>query len=109
MDYFSLGRSSDWFVVRCYVVLWNLGVLVCYFMVSRFKPLILLVTSHIGTISNSAFTIYGPRGLPLLTQLRVGLSNLHLHKFRHNFKDLISSMCPVNDGPEDTEHYLLLC
>ena len=50
-----------------------------------------------------------PRGLALLTQLRLGLSNLNLHKFRHNFRDVSSPMCPVNDGPEDTEHYLLLC
>ena len=65
--------------------------------------------SLIRPISNSVFSIYDPRGLALLTQLRVGLSNLNLHMFRHNFRDVISPMCPVNDGPEDTEHYLLLC
>ena len=65
--------------------------------------------SLIRPISNSVFRIYDPRGLALLTQLRAGLSSLNLHKFRHNFSDAISPMCPVNDGPEDTEHYLLLC
>ena len=48
-------------------------------------------------------------GLSRLTQLRVGLSKLNFHKFRHNFKDIINPICPTNDGVEDTEHFLLLC
>ena len=35
------------------------------------------------------FSVYDPEGLAILTQLRVGLSALNLHKFRHNFKDTI--------------------
>ena len=41
--------------------------------------------------------------------LRMGLCKLNFHKFKHNFKDTINPMCPVNDGIEDTEHFLLLC
>ena len=41
--------------------------------------------------------------------MRVGLSKLNFHKFRHNFKDTINPMCPINDGIEDTEHFLLRC
>ena len=33
---------------------------------------------------------------------------MNLHKFRHNFRDVISPMCSVNDGPEDTEQHQLL-
>ena len=44
-----------------------------------------------------------------LSQLRVGLSKLNFHKFKHNFRDRINPMCPSNDGIEDTEHCLLLC
>ena len=47
--------------------------------------------------------------LPYLTQLRVGLSKLNFHKFKHNFRDTINPMCPTSDGIEDTEHFLLLC
>ena len=47
--------------------------------------------------------------LAILTQLRVGLSKLKFHKFRHNFRDTVNPLCPVNDGVEDTEHFLLLC
>ncbi len=74
--------------------------------ISIFKNRLL---SLIRPPSNPVFGIYDPRGLSLLTQLRVGLSKLNFHKFRHNFSDTINPMCPINDGPEDTEHYLLLC
>ena len=50
-----------------------------------------------------------PIGLSLLTQLRVGLSKLNFHKFKHNFRDTINTIYPTNDGVEDTEHFLLLC
>ena len=59
--------------------------------------------------AKSVFRIHDPMGLSHLTQLRVGLSKLNFHKFRHNFKDTVNPMCPMNDGLEDTEHFLLLC
>ena len=43
------------------------------------------------------------------SKLRVGLSKLNFHKFKHNFRDTINPMCPTSDGIEDTEHFLLLC
>ena len=59
--------------------------------------------------AKSVFGIHDPIGLPYLTQLRVGLSKLNCHKFKHNFRDTINPMCPTSDGIEDTEHFLLLC
>ena len=59
--------------------------------------------------AKSVFGIHDPIGLSYLTQLRVGLSKLCFHKFKHNFKDSINPMCPTNDGIETTEHFLLLC
>ena len=55
------------------------------------------------------YGIYDPKGLSFLTQLRVGLSKLNYHKFKHNFRDATNPICPTNDGIEDTEHVLLLC
>ena len=55
------------------------------------------------------FGIHDPKGLATLTQLRVGLSALNFHKLRHNFNDTLNPMCPINDGVEDTEHFLLHC
>ena len=43
-----------------------------------------------------------------LTQLRVGLSKLNFHKFKHNFRDASNPMCPTNDGIDDAEPFLLL-
>ena len=57
----------------------------------------------------SVYSIYDPIGLAILTQLRVVLSKLNSHKFRHNFRETINPLCPSNDGIEDTGHYLLLC
>ena len=59
--------------------------------------------------AKSVFGIHDPKGLSYLTQLRVGLSELNFHKFKHNFRDTINPMCPTSDGIEDMEHYLLLC
>ena len=59
--------------------------------------------------ARSIFGVYDSRGLSYLTQLRVGLSKLNFHKFRHNFRDTINPMCPTGDGIEDTEKVLLRC
>ena len=55
--------------------------------------------------AKSVFGIYDPIGLSLLTQLRVGLSKLEFHKFKHNFMDTINPMCPTSDGVEDKEQF----
>ena len=55
------------------------------------------------------YRIHDPKGLSILTQLRVGLSKLNFHKFKHNFRDTLNPLCPTNDGVENTEHYFLLC
>ncbi len=65
--------------------------------------------SLIRPSSKPAFCIYDPIGLTYLSQIRVGLSKLNYHKFKHNFRDTVNPLCPTNDGVEDTEHYLLLC
>ena len=59
--------------------------------------------------AKSVFGIHDPKGLSYLTQLRIGLSKLNFHKFKHNFRDTVNPMCPTSDGIEDTEHFLLLC
>ena len=59
--------------------------------------------------AKSVFGIQNPRGLSILPQLRVGLSRLNFHKFKHNFNDTTSPLCPINYGVEDREHSFLLC
>ena len=65
--------------------------------------------SKIHPSAKSAFGIHDPIGLNYLLQIKVGLSKLNFHKFKHNFRDTVNPMCPTNDGIEDTEHFLLLC
>ena len=65
--------------------------------------------SKIRPSAKSVFGIHDPIGLSYLLQIRVGLSKLNFHKFKHNFRDTVNPMCPTNDGIEDTEHFLLLC
>ena len=74
--------------------------------VALFKKKLL---SIIRSPAKSVFGIHDPKGLSHLTQLRVGLSKLNFHKFRHNFGDAAHPMCPTSDGIEDAEHFLLLC
>ena len=57
--------------------------------------------------AKSVYGIHDPKGLSYLTQLRVGLSKLNFHKFKHNFRDTINPMCQTSI--EDMEHFLLLC
>ena len=59
--------------------------------------------------AKSVFGIHDPVGLSYLTQIRVGLSKLNFHKFKHNFRDTVNPMCPTNDGIVDVGHFLLLC
>ncbi len=79
----------------------------------RLAPTIAIFKKRLLSIirppAKSVFGIHDPVGLSYLTQLRVGLSKLNFHKFKHNFRDTINPMCPTNDGIENTEHFLLLC
>ena len=50
-----------------------------------------------------------PKDLSILTRLRVELSKLNFHKFKRNLSDTLNPSCQINDGTEDTEHFLLLC
>ena len=58
---------------------------------------------------NSTYSINDSKGLTLLTRLRLGLSHLGDHKFRHNFQDCVSPMCSCGQDIETTTHFLLHC
>ena len=58
---------------------------------------------------HSVYNIFDPIGLKLLTRLCINLSHLKEHKFNHNFKDTINSLCSCNVENESTERYLLRC
>ena len=57
----------------------------------------------------SIFGIHNREGIRKIFQLRVGLSPLRSHKFRHNFKDTPIDTCSCGLEAEDTKHFLFSC
>ena len=56
---------------------------------------------------HSIYKVVDLKGVQLLTRLRVKFSDLHEHRFRHNF--FVTPVCMCNKDDETTEHYLLRC
>ena len=69
----------------------------------------LSLLKFVRPVANSVFEINNPYGLKLLTRLRLGLSHLRYHKFRHNFQDCINPICACGLEIETTTHFLLHC
>ena len=90
------------------VALWNI-------FIKHFDdvPSFDILKKHINTFfrpkNNTIFGIHDPSGLRYLFQLRLSLSPLRSHKFRHNFADTPSEICRCNQGIEDTNHFLFSC
>ena len=49
------------------------------------------------------------KGIKLLTRLRLGLSHLREHKFKHNFQDCLNPLCLCGNEMEKSTHHLLHC
>ena len=60
-------------------------------------------------IQNSMFKIHDPLGIKLLTRLRVGLSHINEHWFRHNFQDCLNPLCSCSLEVESNIHFFLHC
>ena len=65
--------------------------------------------SLVSRVKGKIFDIHDPSGVRRLTQLRVGLSLLREHRFRHNFLYTTDPMCLANDAIETATHFMLLC
>ena len=74
--------------------------------ISSFKNKLLAV---IRPVQRSVFNIFDPKGLKILTRLRVGFSHLNEHRFRHNIENCINPLCSCSLETEDNLHYLLHC
>ena len=59
--------------------------------------------------ANSFFDINNPYGLKLLTRLRLSLSHLRYHKFRHKFQDCVNPRYACGLEIETTTHFPLHC
>ena len=74
--------------------------------ISIFKSNIL---KFIRPKSNNVYFFHKPRGIKLLTRLRLGLSYLREHKFKHNFQDYLNPLRLCGNEIENSTHYLLHC
>ena len=61
----------------------------------------------IRSFAKYAFDIHNPLGNKLLTRLRLGLSHLHDHKFRHCFQDTLNPLCECGKDVKSTLHFFL--
>ena len=55
------------------------------------------------------YKIHNPIGLKFLNRLRLGLSHLNEHKFKHDFQDCINPLCSCSLGIESLSHFFLHC
>ena len=67
------------------------------------------VLKFIRPSKNSIFLCNNPKGIQLLTRLRLGSSHLRDHKFKHNFQDTVNPICNCGEDIETSCHYLLQC
>ena len=57
----------------------------------------------------SIFDIHNLLGIKLLARLRLGLSHLHEHKFKHCFQDTLNPLCECDKHIESTMHFFSHC
>ena len=65
--------------------------------------------SFIRHETNNIPNVHNAKGVKPLTRLRVGVSHLKEHKFRHNFEDTINPLCSCGNFVESTAHFFLHC
>ena len=65
--------------------------------------------NFIGPCANSIFNIHNPNKIKLLIRLRLGLSHLCDHKFRHCFQDNLNPLCDCGNNTETITHFFLHC
>ena len=63
------------------------------------------ILSFIRPQPNKVSKSHNPQVLKLLTRLRLGLSHLRCHKFKHNFLDTINPLCSCGSDIETTSFF----
>ena len=58
---------------------------------------------------SSVFNCHNLTGVKLLTRLRLGLSHLPGHKFKHGFQDTLNPICSCGNDIKISAHFLLHC
>ena len=53
------------------------------------------ILKFIRRSSNKIFQCHNPKGIKLVTKLRLGLSHLREHKFKRNFQDTLNTVATI--------------
>ena len=67
------------------------------------------ILQFIQPTPNRTFNCHNPIGINVITRLRLGLSHLRDHKFKHNFLDCLNRIWCCSKDIETTVHYHLHC
>ena len=67
------------------------------------------ILKFIKPSANSLFNCHNPKGIKFITRLRLGLSHLREHKFKHSFQDSLNPFCSCGLDIESTAYFFLHC
>ena len=67
------------------------------------------ILKSIRSSQSRVYNCHNPKRIKLLTRLRVGLSHLCEHQFKHSFQDTLNPICHCGEDIETISHYLLHC
>ena len=67
------------------------------------------ILQFIRPTANSVYNYHNPKGIKLINRLRLGLSHLREHKFKHNFQESLNPLRNCGHGIESTTHFFLHC
>ena len=67
------------------------------------------ILKFIQPSSNSFFHCHNPIGIKYITRIRLGLSHLREHKFKHSFQDTLNPICNCGNDVESAIHFCLHC
>ena len=68
-----------------------------------------VVLKFIRPEPNQVLNFVSSEGLKFLTRVRLGLSHLSDHKFRHNFQDFVNLVCSCGQEIETSTHFICQC
>ena len=63
------------------------------------------ILHFIRPVTNCVYNSHNPKRVKLITRLRLGLSHLREHKFKHNFQEPFNFLCKYGHSIEFTTHF----
>ena len=63
----------------------------------------------VRSVPNQVFNVDSNEGIKFLARIRLELSHLADHRFRHNFHDCVNPISSCSQAIETSTHFLLHC